>query len=781
MNEKSRKALEFDKVLKQLSNYAVAEKAKNLIMQIKPMSDKKAVELLLKQVEEADKILYFYAITPSINVDDIDYILDKADVMSVLSMGELLRISKVLRTSRRLQSSIIGIDDDEICLLKDIASMLYINDKLENKIERAIISESEMSDSASNQLRIIRNKIRKIADNIKAKLHNFTHSPSYVKYLQDSIITVRNDRYVLPVKSEYKNAIPGLIHDQSSSKATIYVEPMVIVELNNQLKTCIIEETDEIERILKEFTLEISINVQKLKSSFEKIIDLDIIFAKAMYANAQKAMKPVINTSGIINIENAKHPLIEPSKVVANTIRLGEKYNMLFITGPNTGGKTVCLKLAGLVVLMALSGLFVPASSANISIFENIFCDIGDEQSIEQSLSTFSSHIYNIKRIIDGLNTNTFVLLDELGAGTEPTEGASLALSIARYINSSGARAIITTHYNELKEYAMVNKGMQNASMEFDLQTYSPTYKLAIGMPGVSNALLIAEKLGLKNEIVEQAKLGVKKQDAEFEKVLAQLYEMKKDIDNKSDYIERLRIETVRLQEETAKERDRMALQRERINQSVRTQTKKLIQGSMQEANDIIDMLKEMLDNPSEKSLFKAYELRKRLKKFAVSDDEFEINYKADSGEIKVNDSVIVKPLNAKGVVVAINPIKNEAKIRIGTMTSNASIDNLVKIKGEAKKPVSKKVNVPNLVLDAPLREINIIGKTSDEVEFILENFIDQAYLGGIQEISIIHGVGEGILRNATRKYLSKHKFIKGYRDAKYGEGGRGVTIATIK
>lgn len=783
MNDKSRKALEFDKVLDQLATHAVSKKSKRLISEIIPLQCRESIEKLLKQVEEADKILYFYSLTPPLSVDDVEFILDKAEVMSILTMGELLKVAKVLRVSKKLQETIMGVDDEEIVLLKDIASKVYTNNKLEVEIEKAIISETEMNDNASNDLRIIRNKIRKIGDAIKAKLYNFTHSPAYAKYLQDGIITVRNDRYVLPVKMEYKNAVPGLIHDQSSSKATIYVEPMVIVELNNQLKSYIIEENEEVERILKDFTFRVSVDTHSLRNSFDKIIELDIIFAKAMYANSQKAIKPIINDNCFIDVENARHPLIEPSKIVANTIKIGQDFKMLFITGPNTGGKTVCLKLAGLVVLMALSGLFVPANNANIGIFKNVFCDIGDEQSIEQNLSTFSSHIYNIKNIIDQLTENTLVLLDELGAGTDPTEGASLALSIARYLNSKGTVAIITTHYNELKEYAMVTEGMKNASMEFDLQTYSPTYRLIIGIPGVSNALLIASKLGLRKDIIEQAKLGVKKQDVEFEKILSQLHAMKKDIDEKSNYIERLKIETVRLKEEALSERERLALQRERINQSVRKETKKLIENSMHEANDIIDTLKTLLDSPSQENIFKAYELRKRLKKFVVNDEnEFEVDYQLESGHIKVGDSVLVKPLNAQAKVVAINPIKGEAKVRIGTMTSNANIKNLVKIKGQEKKErVVKNAMPKDLTLSAPLKEINIIGSTTDEVGPILDGFIDQAYMGGIKEVNIIHGIGEGKLRKAVQKYLSSHKFIQTYRDAKYGEGGKGVTVATLK
>lgn len=782
MNVKSRKTLEFDKVLTQISTYAVSEKAKEKTLNITPMQEKIYIEELLNQVEEADKILYFHSLSPSFSVDNIDFALEKASVMSILTMGELLKIARTLRISRNLQSLIIKVKDDSIALLKDLAGRIFTNKDLEEQIEMAIISESEMSDNASNELRVIRNKIRKIGDNIKAKLYNFANSPAYSKYLQDNIITVRNDRYVIPLKSEYKGAIPGLIHDQSSSGATIYVEPMVILELNNDLKTYLIEESKEIERILKDFTLKVSQDAEKIKHSFEIITELDVIFAKAIYANHQKAIKPLINDKGYIDIQKARHPLISVNTVISNTVYIGKEFSMLFITGPNTGGKTVCLKLVGLCTLMALSGIYVPAVSADIGVFQNIFCDIGDEQSIEQSLSTFSSHINNIKHIIDNLSKNSIVLLDELGAGTDPAEGASLALSITKFIKNTGAKAIITTHYNELKEYAMVADGVQNASMEFDPSTYSPTYKLTIGVPGASNALLIASKLGLKQDIIEDAKLGVKGQNIEFEKVLSQLQLARKEAENNMEQTDNLRIETLRLKQDAEKERERLLLQRERLNLSVRKETKKLVENSMEEANEVIQALKELLDNPDETSLFKAYELRKKLKKFIVNDEnEFELITQTLEGEVKAGDTVLVKSLNTQGVVTSLNPIKNEAHITMGSITSKISIDNLVKVKAAKPNKKEQKHAVSELKNYALSSEINIIGTTTDQVQTNLECFIDQAYTGGLKEIRIIHGIGEGRLRKAVQSFLAKHRLIESYRDGKYGEGGKGVTIAIVK
>jgi DNA mismatch repair protein MutS2 len=782
VNEKSRKTLEFDKVLAQIATFAFSEGAKQRIMEMRPFAEKSYIDELLCEVEEADKILYQHSLSPSFSVDNITFALEKASVISVLSMGELLKISRTLRISRNLQSLIVKVKDDSITLLKTIASRIFTNQALEEEIENAIISESEMSDNASYELRNIRGKIRRIGDSIKAKLYNFVNSASYSKFLQDNIVTIRNDRYVIPLKAEHRGAIPGLIHDQSSSGATIYLEPMVIVELNNDLKSALIEESKEIERILRNFTLMVSHDAENIKSSFETIMYLDTVFAKAMYANAQKAVKPVINEHGYINIVKGRHPLIAKSSVVSNTVYIGKDFQMLFITGPNTGGKTVCLKLVGLSVIMALSGIYVPAQEAEIGVFENLFCDIGDEQSIEQSLSTFSSHIYNIKHIIDNLNDKTLVLLDELGAGTDPAEGASLALSIATFISKTKARAIITTHYNELKEFAMINKGMQNASMEFDPTTYSPTYKLTIGVPGASNALYIAERLGLNKDIIEAARLGMKGQKIEFEEVLKELQQAKKQAEISAEESERLRKETQRLKHEAEKEREKLILQRERLNQLVRKETKRLVENAMQEANEIIEALKNVLDNPDQSSLFKAYELRKSLKKFIINEEnEFELSGDEVGGEIKVGDRVLIASLNSEGIVTALNPIKNEAHISMGSVTTKTDINNLTRLAPSKQRETAAKDSKMQLNNQTISASLNIIGKTTDEVHFYLDEYIEGAYVGGLKEVSIIHGIGEGKLRKAVRHYLSGQKIVASYRDGMYGEGGKGVTVVTLK
>ncbi|MGN1042191.1 MAG: endonuclease MutS2, partial [Christensenellales bacterium] len=574
MNERTIKSLEYNKIMERVSSFACTEKAKEKLKYALPFADYDAIRVALDETEEADIILYEHAINPSLNFDDVTQAIERAEIMSMLSMGELLRIERVLRVARCLKSQILNIPDERITLLKRKASDIFVDKSLEDDVNKAIISDTEMSDEASSQLKNIRSKMKKIAENIKSKLNSYVNGSTYSKYMQDNIITVRNDRYVVPLKAEYKGMIPGLIHDQSASGATLYVEPMVIVELNNDLKTCMLEESAEIDRILRAFTARVASEAAFIKNTFEVVTELDVVFAKAQYANVTKSVKPVLNTKGKVDIRKGRHPLIPADKVVPNDVRVGTDFNLLMITGPNTGGKTVCLKLVGLLILMGMSGLFVPALYAELPVYDNVFCDIGDEQSIEQNLSTFSSHMKNIVSIINGLTGNSLVLFDELGAGTDPTEGAGLALNISRYILSAGAKGVITTHYNELKEYAVVTEGVQNASMDFDPVSYSPTYKLIIGAPGASNALLIAEKLGLKKEIIDATREGISGDKFEFENILLSLEKSRKDAEIMLEEAKKDREAAKETLLAAEKEKERLFAQRERLNVSIKKETK---------------------------------------------------------------------------------------------------------------------------------------------------------------------------------------------------------------
>ena len=783
MLEKTLKALEFNKILAEIASKASSVPAREAIMEIRPYNDQNYIEELLDEVAEADKIAFEYATNLSFAFDDISAILDKAEVMSVLTMGELLRVSKMLRVAYSVKNSIAKVPDDSLTRIKRIAASVYTDKELEESIESAIISDTEMHDRASEELRSIRIRIRKTGEQIKSKLYTYITSPTYAKYLQDNIVTVRGDRYVIPVKAEWRSAIPGLVHDQSGSGQTLYIEPMAVVELNNTLKTYILEEQAEIERILRAFTLKVSVAATDIRDSFTKIIKLDTVFAKAYYANSVRAVKPQMNTDGIIEISRGRHPLINPKTVVPTDVNLGKNFDLLFITGPNTGGKTVALKLVGLLTAMAMSGIFVPCAEAVLNIFDEVYCDIGDEQSIEQSLSTFSSHIANISGFIEKLNANSLVLLDELGAGTDPTEGAALAMSIAQYIKDRGAKAIITTHYNELKEYAVVTPRAENASMDFDPLTYSPTYRLIVGTPGVSNALLIAGKLGLPAEIVQRAKEGIAEGKLDFENVISSMEEARHNaMENEEKSKEMLKTAEKTLKE-AERERDRLYIQREKLNENVRKETKRLVEEAMGEANEIISAMRALLDDPTEADLFKARKLKKSLEKYIVNEDNEFMGFGEEAdGEISEGDAVLVKPLKAEGIVSKIDYRKNSAVVTLGKMNSTFKLDVLQKLKkakkAEAPVPVHTARKLDN---EAFSPELNLIGMTSVEARAELQKYLDKAILKGVNELRIIHGYGTGKLRETVRNYLKSCSFVDSYRDGVYGEGERGVTIVRLK
>ena len=783
MLEKTLKALEFNKILAEIASKASSVPAREAIMEIRPYNDPNYIEELLDEVAEADKIAFEYATNLSFAFDDISAILDKAEVMSVLTMGELLRVSKMLRVAYSVKNSIAKVPDDSLTRIKRIAASVYTDKELEESIESAIISDTEMHDRASEELRSIRIRIRKTGEQIKSKLYTYITSPTYAKYLQDNIVTVRGDRYVIPVKAEWRSAIPGLVHDQSGSGQTLYIEPMAVVELNNTLKTYILEEQAEIERILRAFTLKVSVAATDIRDSFTKIIKLDTVFAKAYYANSVRAVKPQMNTDGIIEISRGRHPLINPKTVVPTDVNLGKNFDLLFITGPNTGGKTVALKLVGLLTAMAMSGIFVPCAEAVLNIFDEVYCDIGDEQSIEQSLSTFSSHIANISGFIEKLNANSLVLLDELGAGTDPTEGAALAMSIAQYIKDRGAKAIITTHYNELKEYAVVTPRAENASMDFDPLTYSPTYRLIVGTPGVSNALLIAGKLGLPAEIVQRAKEGIAEGKLDFENVISSMEEARHNtMENEEKSKEMLKTAEKTLKE-AERERDRLFIQREKLNENVRKETKRLVEEAMGEANEIISAMRALLDDPTEADLFKARKLKKSLEKYIVNEDNEFMGFGEEAdGEISEGDAVLVKPLKAEGIVSKIDYRKNSAVVTLGKMNSTFKLDVLQKLKkakkAEAPVPVHTARKLDN---EAFSPELNLIGMTSVEARAELQKYLDKAILKGVNELRIIHGYGTGKLRETVRNYLKSCSFVDSYRDGVYGEGERGVTIVRLK
>ena len=679
---KSLKTLEYDKILEELASHAQSQGGKVKARNLTPFEDYEGAVHALDETDEADRTLFDFSVNPSFSVDDIDETLHRAAKGAVLSITDILKVGRTLRVSRRLKKSIYTVNG--VPILTSMVQCLYDNIDLENRIFDSFISETEVSDNASAELRSIRIRIRKLNDNVKTKLQSYITSSTYQKYLQDNIITVRGDRYVIPLKSECKGTIQGLIHDQSASGSTLYVEPMAIVELNNDLRTAKVEEQVEIERILRNFSMSIQGCEDRLRIAYETITDMDVIFAKALLGREWKASRPNVNTKGVVRINAGRHPLIDGKKVVPVSLSMNCEDKMLLITGPNTGGKTVTLKLVGLFVLLAMTGMYVPAKSADLAIFDGVYCDIGDEQSIEQSLSTFSGHIKTIIEILDKITDKSLVLFDELGAGTDPGEGAALAVSISERIISVGAKALVTSHFNDLKEFALVTKGVVCASMEFNVETLSPTYKLVMGAIGCSNALDIAKKLGLDDEIINRAKNKVSPEKRRFDEVLNAAEETRRKA---QQLVTDASLDRAKAREaliDAEKEKAVIAQKREKLDETIRKGTKNLIENSMEEANDIIASLKEILAKPEEEiapaDLFEAHKLKKKLETMSAEyDKESVVEDQEIPGEIKVGDNVWVKSLGKKGKLVKAN--NREGEVSFGKISVKVKKNDYYKVK----------------------------------------------------------------------------------------------------
>lgn len=680
-DQKSLTTLEYPKILDRLATFAQSQGGKKKASELVPYEKIADALHALNETAEADRVLFEYSLSPSFAVDDIGDILVKAKKGATLAIPDIMKVGRSLRVSRRLKYTIDKVKDCP--LLADMAMGLFENETLEKKIFDAFLSETEVADNASNELRAIRIRIRKLNDNVRSKLQLFITSPKYSKYLQDNIITVRGDRYVIPVKSDCKGTIPGLVHDQSASGSTLFVEPMQIVELNNELKVELVNEQLEIEKILRNFSNQIEGCADGITYSYNTVVDMDMVFAKAQLAREYKATKPELNEDGVIDIRAGRHPLIDQKKVVPVSLALKKDEKMLLITGPNTGGKTVTLKLVGLFTLMAMSGLFIPAKSANLSIFDGVYSDIGDEQSIEQSLSTFSSHIKNTIGILDVITDKSLVLFDELGAGTDPGEGAALAVSIAEYLLRVGAKSFITSHFNDLKEFSLVTKGVVAASMEFDSNTFCPTYKLVMGAIGSSNALAIAKKLGLSDEIIENAKSKISVEKRQFDNVLTAAEKTRMKAAELVSEASIDRENAAKALKDTEIEKKRIEEKREKLDESIRKETKRLIENSVEEANDILEQIKEILNKPQveDKDLFEARKLKKQLENMTADyEKEAVVEDVKDDSPLKIGDNVFVKSLQKKGKLTSINQ-RGEAVVAFGKLTTKVKKDDYYKVK----------------------------------------------------------------------------------------------------
>ena len=785
ISEKTIYSLEFNKIREILKDFAVSQSGKKSILSMMPAEGLSAVNNLLDEVYQADKILYEYAESPDFSFDDIKEVIDKADKNITLTMSELLKVARVMKISRLAAESIGKINSTEIELIKDYANMLFADILLENDIYKSILGENEMADNASAELKRIRDAITKLNITIKNKLNMFVTSPTYSKYLQDSIVTIRNNRFVIPVKSEFKNNIQGLIHDQSSSGKAVFVEPFQIVQLNNEIATLRISESLEIERILKAFTIRVGGEADNIRQNFNVLTDLDVIFAKALYAHSLKAERPVVNNDGIIVIKNGRHPLIDKDKVVPITLAIEQGKKVFMVTGPNTGGKTVTLKLIGLFSIMAMCGIFPPCEyGSKIAIYNQIFSDIGDEQSIEQSLSTFSSHLVNIVDITNNADSNTLVLIDELGAGTDPIEGASLALAVTEKLVQSGATSVITTHYQQMKEYALTHDIVECASMDFDPVTFAPTYKLLLGGTGSSNAIQIAQRLGLDKNIVARAKSLLSEDKVQFDAIILSAERARRQANAEKAEIERLKMEIVKEHNLARQGREIVESERKKLNDTMRKEAKRILQDYLDEAEEALEQIKKIAQNPTEQGLFEARKLNSRLNKLSYDDESNEKIQEYDTSPIKIGDSVYITSLDKTAIVVADDKRKAEYTVKIGLMTTSVKYGKVKKI---IAKPQKSSDTNKNVVINKPINntqlplECNVIGKRVDEALQIVEKYLDSAVLKGMHEVRIVHGKGSGALRTAIHDYFKTHPNIATFRLGQYGEGEWGVTIAELK
>ena len=792
INNKTLNKLQYFDILQQVSAFCISSVAKQKVNELLPAATIEEAQTLILETKQAYDLFQFET-SFDLSVDDLSEVCALARVSSCLSMRQLLQVMRLLRTSRYLQASLFTDHGIDISLLQAKAYQLYVDKELEEEIDFAILSDEEMNDKSSAELYAIRKKIKGINADIKAKLQSYTKNSDLSRYLQDTIVTMRGDRYVIPVKQEYKGYVNGIVHDQSATGATLFIEPMAIVQLNNALREAILEEKVEVQRILQSFTDRISPVSQRILVSQQTICEIDVIFSKVKYAFENKCTLPILNNKGQINLKRARHPLLDKKKVVPISVKLGYDYDVIVITGPNTGGKTVTLKTIGLMCAMAMTGLFVPCQEeSELSFFEDIFCDIGDEQSIEQNLSTFSGHISNLRDILDVCKNGHLVLVDEVGAGTEPNEGTALALAVTDFLRNSGAKCVITTHYGKLKEYSLLTPRVENASMEFDLNTLSPTYKLIMGVPGSSNALAIASKLGMRSDVINLAKQNVTDENSAFEQALANAEKIRKQYEAQ---LEQLEADRKVLQKELA--------QAETLNGSLQNERNKLLAGSREEAqrivakareqaNDLIAEIKNILaqDEISDRALFAARGISKQIAEIQIQQEEEqdEIIFTGDPvdfAKLKVGDLVYSKKMN---VQVRVVDIKSPSRIRVkvGGISTEVRVDDLFVAVVETNKNSKNRTRKPSQTKStintrSVKNEINVIGKTVDEAIVIVDAFIDTAVLSGLSTVWVIHGMGTGKLRAGLHAHFKRHANVAEFRLGVYGEGESGVTCLTLK
>ena len=787
--ERSLIKLELDQVLQLLADCAGSIGGKEACLRLRPTSDLEDVELMLGQTTAASDLCTRKGDPVFGDVTDVSASLERADRGGSLQPKELLRIAGVLRCARNIKGYVS--EDDKTTVLDPLFAALTPNKYLEDKIFGAILSEEEIADNASPALADIRRHMRIQAGKIRDSLQKVISSPAYSKYLREPIITIRQGRYVVPVKSECKNEVPGLVHDVSATGSTYFVEPMSAVNANNALRELEIKEKKEIERILAELSSDAAAHREDIVMDYEMLVRLDVIFAKAKLGYRMRAWAPSMNDKGKIELRNARHPLIDPKKVVPVSVRLGTDFDTMIITGPNTGGKTVTLKTVGLLTLMAECGLHIPAGDGScLSTFDGILADIGDEQSIAQSLSTFSSHMRTIVDVVAQCDDRTLVLFDELGAGTDPAEGAALAMAIIEFCRKMGSRVVATTHYAELKLYAMRTKGVINASCEFDVETLQPTYKLLIGIPGKSNAFAISRKLGLSEDILKEADDLVGKSDKDFEDVLSQLEQQRQQMEAARIEAERLRMETAKIKQQSEEYHEQLRKEKEKAMEAARREARGIIEEARAAANlasEELKALRKQLQDSADATGINQRQADIRRNLNEVEDKLRTTQPKTErptpTRGILVGDTVELLKLGTKASVIAINK-DGTYQLQAGILKMNARADEIYLL--EHENPYKAKGGRPahsgrEMKMSATPSEVDIRGMDSVEAICVLERYLDEAMRGNLSSVRIIHGKGTGTLRAAVHQSLKKNKYIKKYRLGQYGEGEDGVTIAEFR
>ena len=808
MNKKTFHVLEYPKIIEMLREQAGSVMAKEIVGELKPYTDIRRIREALQETSEAASAIMAKGAAPLGQIYDIGPALHFSRKGGTLTMRQLLQVLYNVRVASNMVTWFKS-DLPELPILMGMAEVLTTFPRLADNIDRCIISEDEMADNASPELRNIRRSIVRQNDAIRNRLGQIISSSDNKTFLQDSIVTMRDGRYVVPVKAEHRGRIPGIVHDQSSTGATIFIEPQVIVNLNNELRELELAERAEIERILAELSSNVAEHFHELVNNQKLLTEMDVIFAKGKLSVKMEADAPKMNEGGYVNLKKARHPLIDRKKVVPINVSVGGKisasgadgepggtgYSTLMVTGPNTGGKTVTLKTVGLLAMMAQSGIHIPAlPSSQLPVFQRIYADIGDEQSIEQSLSTFSSHMKNIVEVVEKTENDTLVLLDELGAGTDPTEGAALAISILERLRHQGATTIATTHYTELKKYALSTKGVENASMEFDVETLSPTYKLSIGIPGKSNAFEISKKLGLPGEIIERASHLIERGDIEFEDVISAIEEDRKQAEAERDEAIALRVAMEKQKAELERQQKALEKEKKEIIAAAREEARIMLREAKDTAAEVQKELKALakLDSLGERTQ-RFDKSRKKLKekedKYAERKVIREVNNEnpVSAADLKVGDRVKLLTLDQNGEILTLPDDKGNLMIQVGIMKMTANLKDLMLINDGTKKkkvPQPKANKYGSLYKEKAMNisvSCNVQGQNLEDACMNVEKYLDDAYMAGLKEVTVIHGRGEGILKDGIRNLLRRNKIVASYRKGAYNEGGEGVTIVKLK